>query len=371
MKKTILALIIALFGLSLSSCKPNNSSINSNDVNEQAYKLTYIENENCTITLSKTEAKVNEIITVDVSNIKNNYQLYKITANGMNIEDKSFTMPREDVVVEVFLVDVVNGPYMIEVAKSEYAQISTSKISYSYNENVNIDYTTKGGYILDKFFVNGKEIKGTSFKMPMDNVVIEGKFKKAIEQTPWQLAVESGGNIGRSYWYFEYGESTLNINVKVEDKMLCGYQYAQHSGYQDNVEIVLTPKTITPGWAVNKSYKFLVSCEGDCTVNVATTPTMWSDVWNYTGQDFGYTVDIKNIDKNDGYNGYEVNMYVSYSLLGVSREQAVDNLSACLAMRNVNAYGASVWGVYAGQGNWENCSSHPLITSDGNLVERS
>ena len=368
MKKAILFLMITLFGVSLTSCKPVNSS---SQVAEQTYKVSYVENENCSIVLSKSEAKVNDIISVEVKSIKEGYEVHKITCNGMKIDENSFVMPREDVVVEVFLIDLENGPYALEVMKSEFAKISTSKETYSYGENVTINYTTKGDYVLDKFLVNGEAIKGNTFKMPKGNVVIEGTFKKAIEDTPWQLAIESGGNIGRSYWYFDYGETTLNINVKVEDRIICGYQYAEHSGFQDNVEVVLTPKTIVPGWAVNKSYKFLVSCEGDCTVNVATSPTMWSDFWNYTGQDFGYTVDLRSMDKNDGYNGYEVNMYVSYSLFGLTKEQAIGNLSACLSMRNVNAYGASVWGFYAGNGNWENCSSHPLITDDGKLLERS
>lgn len=367
MKKVLLFLMISLFGLTLSSCKPVNSS---SEVIEESYKITYVENDNCTIELSKNEAKANEKIEVAVIDINKDYQLNKITVNDMVIDNNSFIMPKEDVVVKVYLVNMITGPYALDIVKSEYAIISTTNDEYQEGENVSIDYTCKGNYILDKFLVNGSEIDGTSFVMPKDNVVLEGKFKKAIEYTDWQIAVESATNVARAHWYFEYGEKTLNIKVKVEDRIICGYQYAESSGYQDNVEIILTPKTDTVGWSEGKSYKFLVSCEGDSIVNIATSSTLWGDFWDYSKQDYGYSVTLKNMDDNDGYNGYEIDMYVSYSLLGLTKEQAIGNISACLAMRNVNAYGATAWGYYAGKGSWENCYSHPLISSDGKLQER-
>ena len=366
MKKIILSILTIFIGISLVSCGKSEEKIDF-------YKISIVENANCKLALSNTEANANDIITVYVTEIEEGYFLSKITANNMKIDGNQFVMPKEDVVIEAHLdrVESNDGPFRIDIVQSEYAVISTEKNSYSYDELVEINYDCKGSYVLDKFYINGKEIYGNTFKMPRGNVIIEGTFVDVLVDTDWQIAVESGTNVGRAHWYFSYGETALNVKVIVEDRFVCGYPYSNDTAWKDNVELILSPISEGAGWNPGKTFKFLVSCEGGVYIDVASSSTTFLNIPNYSSMDFGSMVQIKSLENKDGYNGYEISMFISYSFLGLTKEEALGNLTACLAMRNVNAFGASIWGFFAGEtGNWENSKSHPIISADGSLIER-
>ena len=87
-----------------------------------------------------------------------------------------------------------------------------------------------------------------------------------------------------------------------------------------------------------------------------------------------YNDSVKYYDQNQGYNGYEVNFYVTYESLGLTKANAVGNITACLAMRNTNGYSSNttVWGSYTGYGcTWNNPSTHLIINADGTIGGRS
>lgn len=355
-----LAIILSIF---LISCKKITPEVNQ-------YKITYERNDMCDISLSKELADVNEEIEVIISNITDGYELDKITANDMKIDNNKFIMPNEDVVVKVFLKESEKNLYSVNIMPSEYAVISTKQSQYKVGASVQLEYKCKGHYILDKFYINENEIEGTTFIMPNQHVVVRATFVNGLPNTDWQLAIEAGTNVGRSYWYFKYEETGLSINAKVDDRLVCGYEFSQDMGWQDNVEIIISPRTEQKGFNVDKSIKILASCTNQFFVQRATESNIFTTVFDFENH-ISVNVIEKSLENNDGYNGYEVNMFVSYEYLNITKEEAIGNISACLAMRNTNTFGATVWNYFAGKsGNWENVNTHPIILADGRLSER-
>lgn len=377
MKKKIF--ISILLGFMMIGCNKSNSSsneLNNSSINQQLkHNITFVENDKCTITLSKTEAERDEVVEVTVTEISEGYELQKITANGFTIDNNLFIMPNEDVEVEVFLkeinTNINNGDYKIKIEANEYALIETKFSHYDEGDIVNIEYTCKGYYVLDSFYVNSEKIEGTSFVMPASDVLIKGTFKKVIDDTPWQLAVQSNGINARTYWYFTYSELGLDIRVLVDDRLICADEFNSDFGYQDNVEIILNGKSDVTGYEINKSHKILVSSQGKARIQKANSSSSWGGALNYESSKFNANATLKTIENKDGYNGYEVNMFVAYELFGLTKATALNNMSACLAMRNTNSFGNTTWGSYTGEGCvWSNGSTHPLILENGLLQSR-
>ena len=362
-KRVCIFMMIAVLSIWLVSCDEITPEV-------KQYNISYVANSDCNISLSKELASVNEEIEVSVTNMKDGLVLDKITANDMTIDNNKFLMPSEDVVVKVYLTAKENKYYNVIIIPSEFAIINTHQQQYSVGSNVQLEYQCKGHYVLDSFYINGVAISGTSFKMPESDVVITASFKNALPNTDWQLAVESGTNVGRSYWYFKYEETGLAINVKVDDRLTCGWDFSNDMGWQDNIEIILSPKTNDYGWNVNKSVKILVSCTNQFFVQKATEPNVFTTVFDFENKISVNAVE-RSLNNNDGYNGYEVNMWISYEYLSLTKEEAIDNISACLAMRNTNSFGATVWNYYGENGvSWENANTHPIILSNGKLSSR-
>lgn len=366
MKRKIFMIILTLvISLLLVAC-------NSEEVKVE-HTLDFIENENCNISLSHLTAYKGDEITVSVEDIVEGYEVSKITVNDYFIDDFKFIMPDEDVIIEVYLEEIkinLNGEFKAEVESNEYALIELNGTRFNAGDIVKINYYCKGNYVLDKFYVNGVAISGTSFAMPSNDVVVTGEFVNAIAYTDWQLEVYSGTNAGRSYWYFSYGEDRLNVKVIVVDHMVCGSQFQANTGMQDNVEVILGAKTSSTGYEVGKTIKVLVSGTGGHYVQVANSSTGWANK-NIT---IGASAVKKLYDNNNGYNGYEVNFYLKYSDLGLTKENAIGNITACLAMRNTNGYSSNVtvWGSYTSYGcTWNNPSTHLIINADGSIGERS
>ena len=379
MNKKLIALLIPMV---LIGCNPVKSSqndslnnISTSEIETNTYNITIVENPNCKISVSNMKPEKDEIVEVYVTEIKSGYSVSKITVNGRKIDNAKFIMPNEDVVIEVFLKNNNNtdGINSIVITESEYAVIWTDKETYDVGSNVNIEYKCKGNYILDFFSINGEVIEGTTFVMPDNDAIIEGTFKLVFDETPWQVMTSSGGLSARSFWYFNYGEKGLEINVKVDDRILCAMDYFPTIGLRDNIELIITRKTDYQGWEPFETHKILISCDDDILVNCAQQNGYWSDnlFYGFTEEDFTYSVDLKYLENNDGYNGYEVNIFFSYDILWMEREEAINNLTICPALRNATSYRITDWN-YFSKGNivWQDCSTHPVLLEDGSYQER-
>lgn len=380
MNKKLIALFLPIL---LVGCNPSVSSQNSNDVNTNSssvvtvktYNITIVENPNCKITTSKDKASRNETIEVYVTDIKEGYSVSKITVNGRKIDNGKFIMPNEDVVVEVFLKNNNNtdGINSIIVNASEYAVIWTDKETYDVGSNVNIEYKCKGNYVLDFFSVNGTPIEGTTFVMPDDDAIIEGTFKLVFDETPWQVMCSTGGLNARSFWYMKYGENGLEINVKVDDRMICGKDFKKNVYDRDNVEILITRKSDVKGWEYGETHKILISADGDIALNRALTGNaLTGNIYDdFTEEEFNYDCTLKSLDNNDGYNGYEVNIFFSYDILWLTRDECVNNISVCPAIRNRTSHNVTDWRCLSLESvTWEDCSTHPILLEDGSYQER-
>lgn len=381
MKNKLIILFLALMlAGACAGCNSKESTNPSDSPSEpisapvQTYSITYRENENCSISLSKTTATRNEVIEVYVDDIVEGYVVEKITANGFKIDDNTFIMPNENVEIIVYLKKVeveINDKFNVLVEKNEYAIITSNVSMAAAGNRVNLDYDCKGNYILDTFYVDGLPIDGTSFIMPEKDVIVSASFKNAIEDTPWQLSVDGGGVIAKSYWYFEYGKTGINIKIIVDDRILCGEEFNEDNGFRDNIEFIINKKSDVSGWEVGKAYKILVSVDGISNIQKAATPDSWGALLGFTPGMYEATSSIKSLDNKDGYNGYEINVFMSYYLFGISRDEAINNMTVCLALRNTNTTNATNWGSYAGEkGVWEDGSTHPIILEDGSLKER-
>lgn len=372
-----------------SNISQNKSSNISNNINyedeiNKEHKITYVENEHCTISLTKEVAKRDEKIEIIVSNISKGYQVHKITANGFLVDNYSFIMPSEDVEIEVILSlveDVVSGTvrYYVKSIPNKYALIETAKDYYAPGEQVEINYTCRGSYVLEKFFVNNEEIEGTTFTMPEDSVEISGTFIEAIPYTPWQVGCYAGGLNAISHWYFTYGDEGLNVNVKVEDARVCGEEFVNPNNssnitaWSDNVEIILDKKNNNSGYVKDQTIKILVDYLGNNQFSIASSTTGWGASKSYATLIFNVSSALRYLNNNDGYNGYEINMFVSYSLFNLTRVTALNNLTACIAMRNTNSYNNSgtAWNCLNGDANiWKNSSKQPVIMEDGTITNR-
>ena len=377
-------LITLLLPIMLIGCNPATSSQSSNNsnntntssvINVKTYNITIVENPNCKISTSKEKASRNETIEVYVTDIKEGYEVTKITVNGRKIDNAKFIMPNEDVVIEVFLKNNNNtdGINSINVVASEYALIWVDKESYDIGENVDIKYQCKGNYVLDFFSVNGSKIEGTTFTMPDDDAVIEGTFKLVFDETPWQVMASSGGLTARSFWYLSYGEDGVEITVKVDDRIICGKEYKSSLSSRDNVEIILTRKSDFIGWEFNETHKILVTGDGDIAINRAEIGSQWSgNIYKqFTEEEFSYTWELKHLENNDGYNGYEVNIFFSYDILWLTREEALNNMTFCPAIRNRTSHNVTSWAsLPLDSVDWNYCNTHPILLEDGSYQER-
>lgn len=378
----ILSLILCamLFGCNLSS--------GSTTSEPTSHKITIVKNQDCKISLSQDSAAVGEEIEVDVEDIKPGFEVCKVTANDCFIDDYKFIMPDCDVVIKVFLQEIESSNsstnkkdiYGICVEPSEFAQVSLPLNRYKAGDLIRINYTCKGNYILDKFYINGQAIDGTIFTMPEEDVVITGTYKNAIPETSWILG-HTAMHTAISYWYFSYGDKGLNVRVIVEDDLICGSDYDTRPAYQDCVEVILTEASTATTAVIDQSVKVLVSVSGGAEVKVANSVSSFFTNKNLSSKLFTSSVELKTLDNNDGYNGYEVNFFIAYEVLGLTKDTAVGNITAALNLTNRNSYGGesfsaahayipskeAVWNDWL---EWVNSSKHPLINADGSLGVR-
>ena len=361
----------------LFGCDTSNKNSGESPIEVQKYAIHIVPNERCTITTSKTEASRNEVVEVFVTNIARGYSVSKITANGRKIDNAKFIMPNEEVTIEVFLKRTDGGEEgnnKITVVPSEYALISLDKESYDANETVQIHYQCKGNYILTHFLVNGQPITGTSFVMPDEDVEIEGVFECVFKDTDWVVNCIAGGLEARTFFYFSYEEEGIRAIIKCDDHILSGKEYASSVANRDNVEFIFGVKTDYNGWKAHETMKFLASCDGGVLLQRAQNNTSWDAnlVGSLEPEEFSCTVQERSTTRNEGYNGYEVDVFISYSLLYTYYEECVGNITICPAMRNRTLYNCSEWNFYGGSTCiWEKVSTHPILLEDGSLKERS
>ena len=65
-------------------------------------------------------------------------------------------------------------------------------------------------------------------------------------------------------------------------------------------------------------------------------------------------------------------MLVTYELLGLSKEEALDNVSIAIGLQNATHYGTTILSTYTDHGViWDDASTHPILKQDGTMLIRN
>lgn len=377
MKKKVFSLLtslICVFGL--VSC--NNSSSNNQDKPEPVtpiedntpHDIIIAKSEHCSITTSKNNAVPGETIEVYINDIEEYYVVTNILVNDNPIEGNSFKMPKEDAYINVVinLDGKDHTAYTLNISPSKYAIITSDKESYEAGETVNLDYQCKGNYVLSHFSIDDNSISGTSFIMPNKNINVKGTFEYVFKDTDWQVS-STADILAKSFWYISYGDDGVYMTVMVDDRIVCGPNIAESELYRDNIDCIITKKIDEPNIITNHTFRLVIPAIGDANIQVGNNNS-FKRVW-LSPLLISYSSTLKYLDSKDGYNGYQINVFVSYEALNVSKEEAVDNITLAIAIRNQTHYGSTIWNSYSDNGViWDNLTTHPIIRQNGSLLPR-
>ena len=146
----------------------------------------------------------------------------------------------------------------------------------------------------------------------------------------------------KSYWSFEYLDNELHIHSEVTDGFI--YTYYDNPGMNDNVEVVLTKqnRTLSAGYASNYTFHFLCDAVGNGYYNYALNAYSMSGNTTIPSS-CSVSGRVANV-QTDGLKGYIVDFYISYSIFGLNKAEALNNMTMTVGMRNTNSYTATYWG---------------------------
>ena len=125
-------------------------------------------------TSPEEEAAEGEIVTVTVTPDKG-FELVSVTVDGKAIEGNTFEMPAADVTVSATLKKV---EYTVTCATAENGTVTASPTTAAEGDTITVTATPAEGCKLKSITVNGKEIAGTTFTMPAENVTVAATFEK-------------------------------------------------------------------------------------------------------------------------------------------------------------------------------------------------
>lgn len=378
MKKKVFSLITTLlcvFGL--ASCNNSSSQDKPQDIepatpveDNSPHDIFIAKSEHCSITTSKNSAAPGETIDIYINDIEEHYVVTNVLVNDNPIEGTTFKMPREDVYINVVinLDGKDHTAYLLNISPSKYAIITSDKQSYEAGEIVNLDYECKGNYILTNFSIDDSPIIGTSFVMPNKNVSVKGTFEYVFKDTDWQVSA-TADILAKSFWYVAYGDDGVYMTVMVDDRIVCGPNIAESELYRDNVDCIITKKIDKPNTITNNTYRLVVPALGDANIQVGNN-NAFKRVWP-SPLLISYSSTLKYLENKDGYNGYQINIFVSYEALNVTKDEAINNISLAIAIRNQTHYGSTVWNSYTDNGVlWDDLTTHPIIRQNGSLLPR-
>ena len=162
--------LICCFMLIISSICLVACDNTTNDPNRQ-YSITVQQSSNGFVAVDKSLALAGE--TVNITTLPDSgYAVKLIAYNSIIIEENTFIMPAQNVTVTARFAKL----YDIEIDEN-FKDILTTNVTQSISgKTINIDIDEK--YSIDKIFINGKEIQGTSFVMPEEKVVITAEYSQ-------------------------------------------------------------------------------------------------------------------------------------------------------------------------------------------------
>jgi len=233
---------------------------------------------------------------------------------------------------------------------------------------------------LDKVFGTVK-YKVTAEDGTTKTYTVSVDVRDEIEETDLFFTGSDGlGNTATSYWSASYGEKGITVKVNVIDDYI--YVADGNIGYRDNVEFIIGPAK--KGHIVNENgdYKVLVAADGNYFFQKANATLQGADFGpandvvlgvndNVTSSTHNFTAigeRAKFFLNGEKKEGYRVEVFIKYSLIGQTYASAKDNLTICPAMRNMTNAGTDIgkaWTPYSGNGCVWGKSSFYLSMTQG------
>ena len=172
------------------------------------YPITCNSAENGTVYLSADSASVGTV--VYIKTIPDDYYMLDyIKVNGVVIDGDSFTMPAEDVTVEVAFK---SAEHAIKINGDDNGQVYINNRFANAGDVINLSIVPAPGYELVSVTVNGEAFSGDSFVMPDEDVNIDVVFNRLM----YSITLNS----------FNHGKATLSQTT---------------AGYGDEIELTIIP----------------------------------------------------------------------------------------------------------------------------------
>lgn len=330
MNKKILPLFLILSCLSLGGC----SNVPQNSVHKgvNKYLVTFD---------SRGGSKIDPLLTNRIEEMpvpnKNNHSF-----NGWYLEDTN---------------NLISFPYDVTKDQTLFASWKFEKYNVKFEtnggskvadlEHVDIinecPVSVKEGYdLLGWTLENNSNVITYPYHIYRDLTLYASWKRKEVNPKGKLLSIAKINAMeARSYWSFEYLDNSIKIHAEVIDEILYGYE--NNPGFNDNIEVVLTPesRSLPSGLNIGNTHHFIIDINGHGYYNYANSLSGWSEATNYP-EGSSATVSINNPDI-DGFSGYKVDFFVPYSLFGFTKIEALNKLTMTVGMRNTNAHTASSW----------------------------
>ena len=170
----------------------------------EIYKAELGNAKNCTPELSATSVREGKTVTVTVNPVEG-YEFDYITVNGVEYKVPEFTMPAEDVVVNVYCKKI---DYKITVAGAQNGTVKTNTNTANVGDIITITVTPADGYELKSITVkdaagNAVEVNNGEFEMPASDVTVSAVFKKT--------GIEPGWSQEGDAWYYYLEDGSLAV----------------------------------------------------------------------------------------------------------------------------------------------------------------
>lgn len=308
--------------------------------------------------ITQSKAHAGELVKVNLKT-KKGYEGYQLYVNGERMEGNTFIMPSSDVEITYAAASVSSSAYTVTVEESEYGTAYADLVAANEGDTVTLtNYVCYNSEFLH-YTVNGQKIDGNSFIMPAGDVTVAAEYSVVAPDTDITFDVDIRFYEGRAHFYTEYTDVGVKVRAVAEDKIpFTSKKAISNIAMTDNVEFILG---VNGNTSFNSKYcKFIVNYDGEYFFD------SYNNGWKETSF-IGTKVKSRKLNlENAGFSGYEVEVEVPYGFFGLSKKQAVGNITICPAMRNTLNGWHSAWGSYTGKGcDWANPASHLLIDENG------
>lgn len=267
---------------------------------------------------------------------------------------------------------IVNG-YAVSLIENEHADAWFDKLVALPGDLVKIYPYVAYGYALSGIYINDILIEDNSFIMPVGDVLVELSVNPVFGDDDLTLALTTSGMKANSHWYTTYGTEGMHIKIKVEDSLVAADPSIFLSiGYMDNIEFIMAYMTENSGHPLVNAARVLITANGDYYLDVPNGYGGWNRMTNATSETFNYEVALKHLSNNDGYSGYEIDVFLNYALLGLTEGNALNNITIAPSIRNSTNLIKTLWKPFDAYGaDWENANTYFIVNADGTYSHRN